>query len=76
VGGPLSKLCVTPPFSIIFRCQIENQVSDYRLLEKTINLHQVTDKIYSKQKESHKNKVICRVGKKSQEKTSQQKSHM
>ena len=30
--GPLSKLCVTPPFSINFRCQIENQVSDYRLL--------------------------------------------
>jgi hypothetical protein len=23
---------VTPPFSINFRCQIENQVSDYRLL--------------------------------------------
>jgi hypothetical protein len=32
LGGPLSKLCVTPPFSINFRCQIENQVSDYRLL--------------------------------------------
>ena len=32
MGGPLSKLCVTPPFSINFRCQIENQVSDYRLL--------------------------------------------
>jgi hypothetical protein len=32
LGGPLSKLCVTPPFSIDFRCQIENQVSDYRLL--------------------------------------------
>ena len=31
-GGPLSKLCITPPFSINFRCQIENQVSDYRLL--------------------------------------------
>ena len=31
-GDPLSKLCVTPPFSINFRCQIENQVSDYRLL--------------------------------------------
>ena len=31
-GGPLSKLSVTPPFSINFRCQIENQVSDYRLL--------------------------------------------
>ena len=31
-GGPLSKLCETPPFSINFRCQIENQVSDYRLL--------------------------------------------
>ena len=30
--GPLSKLCVTSPFSINFRCQIENQVSDYRLL--------------------------------------------
>jgi hypothetical protein len=29
LGGPLSKLCVTPPFSINFRCQIENQVSDY-----------------------------------------------
>jgi hypothetical protein len=24
LGGPLSKLCVTPPFSINFRCQIEN----------------------------------------------------
>ena len=32
LGGPLSKLCVTPPFSINFRCQIENQVSDYKLL--------------------------------------------
>jgi hypothetical protein len=32
LGGPLSKVCVTPPFSINFRCQIENQVSDYRLL--------------------------------------------
>jgi hypothetical protein len=32
LGGPLSKLCVPPPFSINFRCQIENQVSDYRLL--------------------------------------------
>jgi hypothetical protein len=31
-SGPLSKLCITPPFSINFRCQIENQVSDYRLL--------------------------------------------
>jgi hypothetical protein len=29
---PLSKLCVTHPFSINFQCQIENQVSDYRLL--------------------------------------------
>jgi hypothetical protein len=32
LGGPLSKLCVTPPFSINFRWQFENQVSDYRLL--------------------------------------------
>ena len=32
LGGPLSKLCVTPPFSINIRCQIEIQVSDYRLL--------------------------------------------
>jgi hypothetical protein len=32
LGGPLSKLCVTHPFSINFRCQIENQVNDYRLL--------------------------------------------
>jgi hypothetical protein len=24
--------CATPPFSINFRCQIKNQVSDYRLL--------------------------------------------
>jgi hypothetical protein len=32
LGGPLSKLCVTPPFSINFRCQIENQMSEYRLL--------------------------------------------
>jgi hypothetical protein len=31
-NGPLSKLCVTPPFCINFRCQIKNQVSDYRLL--------------------------------------------
>jgi hypothetical protein len=29
LGGPLSKLCVTPPFSINVRCQIEKQVSDY-----------------------------------------------
>ena len=33
LGGPLSKLCVTPPFSINLICQIENQVCDYRLLE-------------------------------------------
>ena len=32
LGGPLCKLRATPPFSINFRCQIENQVSDYRLL--------------------------------------------
>jgi hypothetical protein len=32
LGGPCSKLCVAPPFSINFRCQIENQVSVYRLL--------------------------------------------
>ena len=32
LGGPLSKLCVTLPFSINFRYQIENQVSDYRVL--------------------------------------------
>jgi hypothetical protein len=32
LGGPLSKLCVIPPFSINFRCQIENQVSDYKNL--------------------------------------------
>jgi hypothetical protein len=32
LGGPLSKLRATPPFSINFRCQIKNQVSDYRLL--------------------------------------------
>jgi hypothetical protein len=31
-GNPLTYYCVTPPFSINFRCQIENQVSDYRLL--------------------------------------------
>jgi hypothetical protein len=31
LGGPLSKLRATPPFSINFRCQIENQVSYYRL---------------------------------------------
>jgi hypothetical protein len=31
-GGPLSKLCVTPPFSVIFRYKIENQVRDYKLL--------------------------------------------
>ena len=32
LGDPLSKLCVTSPFSINFRCKIENQVSHYRLL--------------------------------------------
>jgi hypothetical protein len=32
LAKPLSKLFVTPPFSINFRCQIENQVSDYRLM--------------------------------------------
>jgi hypothetical protein len=31
-GWPTFKLRATPPFSINFRCQIENQVSDYRLL--------------------------------------------
>ena len=36
LGGPLSKLCVAPQFSINFRCQIENQVSDYRLLRASI----------------------------------------
>jgi hypothetical protein len=39
LGGPLSKLCVAPPFSINFRCQIENQVSDYRLLAVIQALH-------------------------------------
>jgi hypothetical protein len=29
LGGPLSKLRATPPFSINLRCQIENQVSDF-----------------------------------------------
>jgi hypothetical protein len=37
-GGPLSKLCVTSPFSINFRCQIKNQVSDYRILGASISL--------------------------------------
>jgi hypothetical protein len=37
-GGPLSKLCVTPPFSINFRCQIKNQVSDYRILGASSSL--------------------------------------
>ena len=37
-GDPLSKLCVTPPFSINFRCQIKNQVSDYRLLGASSSL--------------------------------------
>jgi hypothetical protein len=32
LGGPLSKLCVTPPFSINFRFQIKSQVSDFRPL--------------------------------------------
>jgi hypothetical protein len=32
LGGPLSKLCVTPSFSINLRCQIENQARDCRLL--------------------------------------------
>jgi hypothetical protein len=27
MGGPLSKSCVAPPFSINFRCQIENQAT-------------------------------------------------
>jgi hypothetical protein len=40
-GGPLSKLCVTPAFSINFRCQIKNQVSDYRLLGAS-SLHVIT----------------------------------
>jgi hypothetical protein len=40
-GGPLSKLCVTPPFAINFRCQIKNQVSDYRLLWAS-SLHVIT----------------------------------
>jgi signal transduction histidine kinase len=31
IFGPLSKLCATPPFSLNFRSQIGNQVSDYRL---------------------------------------------
>jgi hypothetical protein len=31
-NSSLEQLCATPPFSINFRCQIENQVSDYRLL--------------------------------------------
>ena len=32
-GWPTFKImCKSPPFSINFRCQIENQVSDYRLL--------------------------------------------
>jgi hypothetical protein len=32
ISGKDTKLCVTLPFFINFRCQIENQVSDYRLL--------------------------------------------
>jgi hypothetical protein len=32
LGGPLSKLCVAPPFSINFTCQIENQVSDKKTI--------------------------------------------
>ena len=31
VLSPLSKLFVTPPFSLSFRSQIENHVSDYIL---------------------------------------------
>ena len=31
-GWPTFKLCVTPPFSINFIYQIENQVNDYRLM--------------------------------------------
>jgi hypothetical protein len=41
----LSKLCVTPPFSINFRCQIENQISDYRLLGAS-SLYNEKKKIY------------------------------
>jgi hypothetical protein len=37
-GGPLSKLCATPPFSINFKCQIKNQVSDYRILGASSSL--------------------------------------
>jgi hypothetical protein len=43
LGGPLSKLCVIPPFSINFRCQTENQVSDYRLLGASSYVKIVTD---------------------------------
>ena len=37
-GWPTFKICVTPPFSINFRSQIENQVSDYRLLGASSSL--------------------------------------
>jgi hypothetical protein len=32
LGWPTFKIMCNTPFSINFRCQIENQVSDYRLL--------------------------------------------
>jgi hypothetical protein len=35
-GYPRSKLCVTPPFSINFRYQIENQVSEVDIFLATV----------------------------------------
>jgi hypothetical protein len=53
LGGPLSKLCVTPPFSINFRCKIENQVSDYRLLGAS-SLIKTVKKLHLKKKKKKK----------------------
>jgi hypothetical protein len=51
LGGPLSKLCVTPPFSINFRCQIENQVNMPNLHNRFIN--------WLKEKFHRKTRIIC-----------------
>ena len=40
MGGPLSRLFVTSPCSINFRCQIENQLNNCKLLGVKIYLNQ------------------------------------
>jgi hypothetical protein len=47
LGVPLSKVCVSPPFSINFRCQIENQWS---ISQKVVGLRSVVSVNFNQSK--------------------------